>query len=330
MNTFGNIFKISIFGESHGQGLGIVVDGCPAGIPLTEEDFLEDLSRRKSGQKGTTPRKEDDLPELLSGVFSGKTTGAPIAVLFRNNNIKSKDYSQLFNHPRPGHSDFVARIKYGGFNDYTGGGHFSGRLTLGLVAAGVIAKKVLSPVSITSKILEIGGTADFDKALNLAQETKDSIGGLIECTVSGLPVGLGEPFFGSVESVISSIVFSIPAIKGIEFGAGFNVVKMTGSFNNDCILDSSGKTETNNSGGINGGISNGNDIVFRVAVKPTPSVSLPQETYNFSTGKVEPLVVIGRHDLCVALRVPPVLEAAAAVALADLSLIAQKTPRVFC
>jgi len=330
MNTFGNIFKISIFGESHGQGLGIVVDGCPAGIPLTEEDFLEDLSRRKSGQKGTTPRKEDDLPELLSGVFSGKTTGAPIAVLFRNNNTKSKDYSQLFNHPRPGHSDFVARIKYGGFNDYTGGGHFSGRLTLGLVAAGVIAKKVLSPVSITSKILEIGGTADFDKALNLAQETKDSIGGLIECTVSGLPVGLGEPFFGSVESVISSIVFSIPAIKGIEFGAGFNVVKMTGSFNNDCILDSSGKTETNNSGGINGGISNGNDIVFRVAVKPTPSVSLPQETYNFSTGKVEPLVVIGRHDLCVALRVPPVLEAAAAVALADLSLIAQKTPRVFC
>ena len=327
MNTFG---KISIFGESHGQGLGIVVDGCPAGIPLTEEDFLEDLSRRKSGQKGTTPRKEDDLPELLSGVFSGKTTGAPIAVLFRNNNTKSKDYSQLFNHPRPGHSDFVARIKYGGFNDYTGGGHFSGRLTLGLVAAGVIAKKVLSPVSITSKILEIGGTADFDKALNLAQETKDSIGGLIECTVSGLPVGLGEPFFGSVESVISSIVFSIPAIKGIEFGAGFNVVKMTGSFNNDCILDSSGKTETNNSGGINGGISNGNDIVFRVAVKPTPSVSLPQETYNFSTGKVEPLVVIGRHDLCVALRVPPVLEAAAAVALADLSLIAQKTPRVFC
>ena len=330
MNTFGNIFKISIFGESHGQGLGIVVDGCPAGIPLTEEDFLEDLSRRKSGQKGTTPRKEDDLPELLSGVFSGKTTGAPIAVLFRNNNTKSKDYSQLFNHPRPGHSDFVARIKYGGFNDYTGGGHFSGRLTLGLVAAGVIAKKVLSPVSITSKILEIGGTADFDKALNLAQETKDSIGGLIECTVSGLPVGLGEPFFGSVESVISSIVFSIPAIKGIEFGAGFNVVKMTGSFNNDCILDSSGKTETNNSGGINGGISNGNDIVFRVAVKPTPSVSLPQETYNFSTGKVEPLVVIGRHDLCVALRVPPVLEAAAAVALADLSLIAQKTSRVFC
>ena len=329
MNTFGNIFKISIFGESHGHGLGIVVDGCPSGIPLSEEDFLEDLQRRKSGGKGTTPRIEGDEPEILSGVFNGRTTGAPIAVLFRNQNTKSKDYSQLFDHPRPGHADFTARIKYGGYNDYTGGGHFSGRITLGLVAAGVIAKKVLAPAKIEAKILEIGGTSDINKAIELAQETRDSIGGSLECKISGLPVGLGEPFFGSVESVISSAVFSIPAVKGIEFGAGFKVAKMTGSFNNDCITNAEGKTESNNAGGINGGITNGNDIVFRIAVKPTPSISLPQETYNFKTGKVEQLVVTGRHDLCIALRVPPVLEAAAAVALADLSLIAQTVKRVF-
>lgn len=329
MNTFGNIFKISIFGESHGAGLGIVIDGCPAGIPLSEDDFTNDLSRRKSGQKGTTPRIEDDLPEILSGVFGGKTTGAPIAVLFRNNNTKSKDYSQLFDHPRPGHADFTARVKYGGFNDYTGGGHFSGRLTLGLVAAGVVAKKIIAPAAVTSKIIEIGGTPDLEKAIELAQETRDSIGGVLECKVSGIPAGLGEPFFGSVESAISSIVFSIPAIKGIEFGAGFKVARMTGSFNNDCILDEKGTTMSNNAGGINGGISNGNDIVFRVAVKPTPSISLPQETYNFKDGQVESLVITGRHDLCIALRVPPVLEAAAAVALADLSLIAQTVKRVF-
>ncbi len=329
MNTIGNIFKISIFGESHGHGLGIVVDGCPCGIDLCEEDFLADLSRRKAGAKGTTPRKEEDLPELLSGVFNGKTTGAPIAVLFRNGNTKSKDYSQLFDHPRPGHADFVARLKYGGFNDYTGGGHFSGRITLGLVAAGVIAKKILNPAKIEAKILEIGGMTDFDKAIEIAQEKKDSIGGIVECNISGIPVGLGEPFFGSVESEISRAVFSIPAIKGIEFGAGFQVAKMSGSQDNDNILDASGSTETNNAGGINGGISNGNDIVFRVAVKPTPSISLPQNTYNIKDGKVEELTIVGRHDLCIALRVPVVLEAAAAVALADLSLVAQKSPRVF-
>ena len=329
MNTFGNIFKVSIFGESHGQGLGVVVDSCPSGIELCEDDFLEDLQRRKSGAKGTTPRREDDLPEILSGVFCGKTTGAPIAILFRNNNTKSKDYSQLFDHPRPGHADFVARVKYGGFNDYTGGGHFSGRLTLGLVAAGVIAKKILNPVKIEAKILEIGGTTDLNKAIELAQQTKDSIGGILECKASGLPIGLGEPFFLSVESAISSIVFSIPAVKGIEFGAGFNVAKMTGSFNNDCIIDSKGTTETNNAGGINGGISNGNDIVFKIAVKPTPSVSLPQETYNIKDKRVEELIITGRHDLCIALRVPPVLEAATAIALADLSLIAQSVKRVF-
>ncbi|MBR4267205.1 MAG: chorismate synthase [Bacteroidales bacterium] len=329
MNTFGNIFKISIFGESHGNGIGIVVDGCPAGINISANDFTEDLARRKAGKKGTTPRKEDDLPELLSGVFNGKTTGAPIAILFRNNNTKSKDYSQLFDHPRPGHADFVARLKYGGYNDFTGGGHFSGRITLGLVAAGVIAKKMLAPMKFEANILEAGGMTDIDKAIEIAQEKKDSIGGIVECKITNIPVGLGEPFFGSVESAISSAVFSIPAVKGIEFGAGFKVAKMSGTENNDNIIDSKGTTETNNAGGINGGITNGNDIVFRIAVKPTPSVSLPQETFNIKDGKVEPLEIVGRHDLCIALRVPPVLEAAAAIALADLSLIAQSVKRVF-
>ncbi len=329
MNTIGTIFKTSIFGESHGNGIGVVMDGVPAGISLTVDDFIADLSRRKAGAKGTTPRKEDDLPEILSGVFNGKTTGAPLAVIFRNGNTKSKDYSQLFDHPRPGHADFVARIKYGGFNDYTGGGHFSGRITLGLVAAGVVAKKILSPATINANILEIGGSTDFDAAIEKAQQTKDSIGGIVECVVNGLPVGLGEPFFGSVESEISRAVFSIPAIKGIEFGAGFAVAKMTGSTCNDNIIDADGRTATNNNGGINGGISNGNDIIFRVAVKPTPSISLPQDTYNIKDGKVEPLTIVGRHDLCIALRVPVVLEAATAIALADLSLVAQKSPRIF-
>ena len=329
MNTIGTIFKTSIFGESHGNGIGVVMDGVPAGISLTVDDFIADLSRRKAGAKGTTPRKEDDLPEILSGVFNGHTTGAPLAVIFRNANTKSKDYSQLFDHPRPGHADFVARLKYGGFNDYTGGGHFSGRITLGLVAAGVIAKKILAPATINAKILEIGGSTDFDAAIAKAQEQKDSIGGIVECTVKGIPIGLGEPFFGSVESEISRAVFSIPAIKGIEFGAGFSVAKMTGSTCNDNIIDRNGTTATNNNGGINGGMSNGNDIVLRVAVKPTPSISLPQDTYNIKDGKVEPLTIVGRHDLCIALRVPVVLEAATAIALADLSLIAQKSPRVF-
>lgn len=329
MNTIGNIFKVSIFGESHGIALGCCIDGCPAGVPLSENDFVNDLARRKSGAKGTTPRKEDDLPQIVSGVFNGFTTGAPITILFSNNNTKSKDYSQLFDHPRPGHADFVARVKYGGYNDYTGGGHFSGRITLGLVAAGVVAKKILAPISINATLLEVGGNTDIEKAIEQAIATHDSIGGIVECIIKGVPVGLGEPFFGSVESEISRMVFSIPAIKGIEFGAGFEVSKMTGSQNNDNIIASNGKTETNNAGGINGGITNGNDIVFRVAVKPTPSISLPQDTFNIKDGKVEPLVIQGRHDLCIALRVPPVLEAAAAIAIADLSLVAQNTKRVF-
>jgi chorismate synthase len=320
MNTIGRLFKLSIYGESHGKEIGIVVDGCPAGLPLKEADFEADLLRRKSGAKGTTPRLESDRPLIKSGIFNGKTTGAPILIAFANSNSKSKDYDALQDLPRPGHADFVAHKKFRGFNDFRGGGHFSGRLTLGLVAAGVIAKKLIHPVTIKATLSEAGGDTDIQRAVNNAMEKKDSIGGIIQCEVREVPVGLGEPFFDSVESLLSHIIFSIPAIKGIEFGAGFRVACMTGSEHNDLIIDKNGTTETNHAGGINGGISNGNPIIFRVAVKPTSSIALPQRTVNRKTGRLANLVIEGRHDTCIALRVPVVVEGAAAVVLADLML----------
>lgn len=323
MNTFGRIFRLSIFGESHGNGIGVVLDGVPPGINLAAEDFLPDLSRRRSGGKGTTPRIEPDLPELLSGVYNGFTTGAPLTVLFRNTNTKSSDYDNLRDMPRPGHSDFTARIKFGGYADPRGGGHFSGRITLGLVAAGVVAKKVIHPVEISSQILELGGDTDTARAIDNITDSGDSIGGIIQCKATNMPKGLGEPFFSSVESTISQVIFSIPAIKGIEFGSGFGAARMRGSEHNDAYISVEGKTRTNNAAGINGGISNGNDLIFRIAVKPTSSISLPQETINMKTGTMETLKVEGRHDVCIALRVPVVAEAAAAVALADLLLLAR-------
>ena len=328
MNTFGRLFSIHIFGESHGMAVGATIDGCPAGIPLSETDFEADLARRKSGAKGTTPRKESDLPELLTGIFEGKTTGAPLTILFRNENVRSKDYSNLKNTPRPGHADFVAQEKFGGHADYRGGGHFSGRLTLALTAAGVVAKKVCAKLDIEARIIEAGGEIDIESAINKAIEANHSIGGIVECKVNNLPIGLGEPFFDSVESLLSHIVFAIPAIKGIEFGSGFQAVKMTGAEHNDNIIEGTGKTETNNAGGINGGISNGNELVFRVAVKPTSSVSTAQNTMNMEKGKIENLKIEGRHDRCIALRVPPVLEAATAIVLADLMLLEQQAGRV--
>jgi chorismate synthase len=328
MNSFGRIFRISLFGESHGPGVGVLIDGCPAGIPLRQKDFEDDLSRRKSGAKGTTPRKEDDLPVLLSGVFDDHTTGAPLCIYFENRNVRSSDYSKLEDVPRPGHADFVASRKYGGFQDYRGGGHFSGRLTLGLVAAGVLAKKMLGGVEIQASLTEAGGNEDIDKAVEQAVKADDSIGGIVECIIRNVPVGLGEPFFDSLESSLSHIVFAIPAIKGIEFGSGFGAAKMRGSDHNDNIIDESGRTETNHAGGINGGISNGNEIVFRVAVKPASSTSQPQRTMNIKTGQMEELVIEGRHDKCIALRVPPVLEAVAAIAMADFMLLEQKTKRI--
>ena len=503
MNSFGRIFRVNIFGESHGESAGINIDGCPAGLPLSAEDFLEDIERRKGGtQKGTTPRKEDDLPIFKSGIFNGKTTGAPITILFENKNIRSGDYEKQRAVPRPGHADFVAHAKFGGHEDFRGGGHFSGRLTVCLVAAGVIAKKLLnltpgpSPkergasqvsefgyntntldqwisvsnyakenrkqpaeaenilwqdlrnrkldgykfrrqhpiagfipdfvcldkklmveidggyhnseeqkkndeqrtlwltehgyrmirftneevlqqlstvlqklrealsfggarpedpigrdlgeanealsfgeglgevqlkhegIKVIATILEIGGETDLDKGLQKAIDNKDSIGGIVECRVSGLPVGLGEPFFDSAESVISHAVFAIPAIRGIEFGTGFAAAKMFGVDHNDVIEDKTGKTKTNHAGGVVGGITNGNELLFRIAVKPTSSTPKEQQTLNWETGAVENFSVKGRHDLCIALRVPVVLEAVTALVLVDLLMLEHHIKRI--
>lgn len=325
MNSFGRIFRIHIFGESHGESVGLVLDGCPAGLPLAVSDFLEDIERRKGGvQKGTTPRKEDDLPIFKSGVFNGHTTGAPITLLFENKNTRSGDYEKQREVPRPGHADFTAHAKYGGFEDFRGGGHFSGRLTVCLVAAGVIAKKLLKGIDIRSAILEIGGEMDLEKGLEKAIAAKDSIGGIVECRVNGLPVGLGEHFFDSVESLLAHAVFAIPAVKGVEFGAGFAAAKMFGVDHNDPILDASGKTSTNHAGGVVGGITNGNELVYRIVIKPTSSTPKEQTTLNWETNQLESFSVKGRHDLCIALRVPVVMEAVTAMVLADLMLLNQK------
>lgn len=329
MNSFGRTFRVTIFGESHGPMVGLTIDGCPAGLPLSEDDFTTDIERRKGGtQKGTTPRKEDDKPIFITGHFNGKTTGAPLTILFENKNTRSGDYDKIKSIPRPGHADFVAHKKFGGNEDYRGGGHFSGRLTVCLVAAGVIAKKLLQNILVEATITEVGGEIDIEAGLQKAIDAKDSVGGIVECTVSGLPIGLGEPFFDSVESVISHAVFAIPAIKGIEFGAGFAAAKMFGSEHNDVIVDASGKTKTNYAGGVVGGITNGNDLVFRVVVKPTSSTPKEQESWNWDTEQVEKFSVKGRHDLCITLRVPPVLEAVTAIALADLMLLEQQIKKL--
>lgn len=329
MNSFGRIFRLHIFGESHGESVGVVIDGCPAGLPLQVDDFSDDIERRKGGtQKGTTPRQESDLPIFKSGVFNNKTTGAPITIFFENNNTRSSDYEKLRAVPRPGHADFVANKKFGGFEDYRGGGHFSGRLTVCLVAAGVVAKKILSGISVDADILEIGGEPDLELGLQKAIDAKDSIGGIVECRVTGLPVGLGEPFFDSVESVLAHAVFAIPAVRGIEFGTGFAAAKMFGSQHNDAIENMNGKTTTNHAGGIVGGITNSNELVFRIAIKPTSSTPKEQQTLNWETGEVQPFSVKGRHDLCIALRVPVVLEAVTAVVLADLMMLEGHVERV--
>ena len=477
MNSFGRLFRVSIFGESHGVNVGVVIDGCPAGISLSVEDFSADLERRKGGTKGTTPRKEDDIPEIVSGVFNNKTTGSPITILFKNSNTRSADYEKQRAVPRPGHADFVASKKFDGYQDYRGGGHFSGRLTVALVAAGIVAKKILdlthnpSPkergtattseagyitnsieewkalmpfakenrktpteaenimwqelrnrklneykfrrqhpvagyipdfvclgkklmveidggyhneeeqkkfdnirelwlsengyrmirftndqvlyqlpkvlqelgealsfgeglgegrneIRITATILEIGGETDIDKGLQKAIDAKDSIGGIIECRVNGLPIGLGEPFFDSAESLISHAVFAIPAVRAIEFGTGFAAAKMFGSKHNDAIENAEGKTTTNHAGGVVGGLTNGNELVFRIAIKPTSSTPQEQQTLNIETNTIEPFSVKGRHDLCIALRVPVVLEAVTAMVLADLLLLNKKISRV--
>jgi len=329
MNSFGRIFRISIFGESHGDCVGITIDGCPAGLSLSPEDLAADLERRKGGkQKGTTPRQEEDYPLFKSGVFNGKTTGFPVTILFENRNTRSEDYTKQRSIPRPGHADWVAHQKFGGYEDYRGGGHFSARLTAGIVAAGAIAKKLMNGISIHAAVTEIGGEKDLEKGLQKAIDAKDSVGGIVECRVNGLPVGLGEPYFDSLESSLAHIVFAIPAVRGIEFGTGFAAAGMFGSEHNDAIKNLAGETMTNHAGGIVGGISNGNELVFRLAVKPASSTPKEQNSLNWDTGSTEDFSIKGRHDLCVALRAPVIVEAVTAIVLADAMLLEQKIKRV--
>ena len=315
----------------------MVLDGVPAGLELSEQDFEQDILRRKSGARGTTPRKEEDKPQIVSGVFEGHTTGAPLTVVFRNNNTHSSDYEQFAAMPRPGHADLTAAIKWDDCQDPRGSGHFSGRLTLPIVAAGVVAKKVLAdatilddaPVNeINARIVQLGGvnletTGDIEmseesqKVLDQAIKDGDSIGAVVECVVPEIDLGYGEPFWDSVESVISHAIFSIPGVRGIEFGDGFKAAAMRGSEHNDPI-GPDGRPLKNGAGGVNGGITNGAPIVFRVAFKPTSSISRPQQTFNFQTGEMDTLAVKGRHDVCFALRAPVIVEAMTAIALADL------------
>lgn len=338
MNSFGRKFRVSIFGESHGDSIGVVLDGVPAGLELDEQDFLQDVQRRKSGAKGTTPRVEDDLTQIVSGVFEGHTTGAPLTIVFRNRNTRSSDYELFSAMPRPGHADLTAALKWDDCQDPRGSGHFSGRLTLPVVAAGVVAKKILAdatildeaPVNaISARIVEIGGkdlstslemTKEIEAVLDAAIKEGDSVGAVVECVVPDVDPGYGEPFWDSVEAVIAHAIFSIPGVRGVEFGDGFKAAAMKGSEHNDPI-GPDGRPLKNGAGGANGGITNGAPIVFRVAFKPTSSISKPQLTFNFATGEMDTLEVKGRHDVCYALRTPVVVEAMTAIALADLVLL---------
>lgn len=324
MNSWGNRFRVTLWGESHGAQVGVTIDGVPAGIALAESDFEADLARRRAGAAGTTPRKESDAPHIVSGLYRGFTTGAPLTVEFLNENTRSGDYASLASHPRPSHADWVAMKKFHGYNDPRGGGHFSGRITLALVTAGIVAKKILgSGVTFHTDIIEIGGSADkerFADIIESARMDRDSVGGVVECRAEGVAAGLGEPFFDSAESLMAHLLFSVPAVKGVEFGSGFAAARMRGSEHNDPIIDAEGHTSTNHAGGIVGGITNGNAIVVRAAVKPTASISREQMSFNCASGQVDSLVIKGRHDVCITLRAAVVVESAVAIALADLTL----------
>ena len=346
MNTFGRRYRVSIFGESHGELIGVTLDGVPAGLELCEEDFTEDILRRKSGAKGTTPRIEADQPMIVSGVFEGHTTGAPLTIVFKNTNTHSSDYSLFAAMPRPGHADLTAALKWDDCQDPRGGGHFSGRLTLPIVAAGVVAKKMLSDLTmldetpcnaVNAQIVELGGIAlkdvstsldmtdkqlpqEWKDAIDQAIKDGDSLGAIVECTVPNIDPGYGEPFWDSVESQIAHAVFAIPGVRAIEFGDGFHAAAMKGSEHNDPIGED-GRPTKNGAGGINGGITNGAPISFRIAFKPTSSIRKAQQTFNFATGQMDTLEVPGRHDACFALRAPVVVEAMTAIVLADLALV---------
>lgn len=320
MDSFGKTLTLTIFGESHGPCIGAVLDGVYSGLSLSEEDFMQDLSRRAPGQLGTTPRKESDRVRIVSGTYNGFTTGAPLTLIIANENTRSGDYSFIGEGvPRPGHSDYTAAIKFKGFNDPRGGGMFSGRITAAVVAAGVVAKKMLPEVSVKASLVEVGGSRDdskWDTLLHEAALEGDSLGGVVECTAQGVPPGWGEPFWDSVEALLSHAVFSIPGVRGIEFGDGFAAAAMKGSQHNDPLGPD--RPLKNGAGGVNGGITNGAPIVFRIAFKPTSSIAKKQLTYDFNKKEDTSLKVPGRHDVCFALRTPVIVEAMAALVLADL------------
>ena len=351
-STYGENLKLSIFGQSHGPAIGMTLDGIPAGLPVDLEALQAFLNRRAPGQNDfSTPRREEDRPEFLSGLLEGFTCGAPIAAIIRNTNTRSGDYANLKDCPRPGHADYTAQVKYGGYQDSAGGGHFSGRLTAPLCVAGGLCKQWLEGrgIRIGAHVAAIEGEEDIPfeplcpqldavqtdfpvldreagirmrAAVARAKAEQDSVGGVIECAVTGLPAGLGEPMFGGVENRIAQIVYGIPAVKGVEFGAGFGAAKLRGSQNNDDFRMENGRviTASNHCGGILGGITNGMPVLFRVAVKPTPSISQVQQSVSLFEQENRGLVIKGRHDPCIVPRAVPVVEAAAAIALFDLML----------
>lgn len=322
-NSFGKILRLTIYGASHADRVGISMEGVPAGIHLPVELFAQDLERRRPQLKGETSRHEEDIPHIEGLDSSNNTTGERMDISFSNRNIRSRDYSHLKSHPRPSHADLVQRRKYGEEYNLAGGGMASGRMTVALVAAGVVAKEILATATFATRLVEVGGCSDvsqFEDVIASAHRDGDSVGGVVECCISGIPHSLGEPFFDSAESVIAHLLFSIPGVKGVEFGDGFAGARKRGSQRNDVITSAMGETSTNNEGGINGGITNGNDIIVRVAVKPTPSIVREQLTYNFEHEGISPLIIGGRHDACIARRAAVVIEAMTAVALADLKL----------
>ena len=358
-STYGENLKLSIFGQSHGPAIGMTLDGIPAGLPVDLEKLQQFLNRRAPGQHDwSTPRKEADRPEFLGGILDGFTCGAPIAAVIYNQNSRSGDYENLKDCPRPGHADYTAQIKYGGFQDAAGGGHFSGRLTAPLCIAGGLCKQWLEEmgVQIGAHIVQIGlmegeyfnllnpeldriGTLfptltneaaeEMQKTIAKAKASRDSVGGIIECAITGLPAGLGEPMFGGVESRIAQIVYGIPAVKAVEFGQGNSFAIACGSLSNDSFTFENGevKTLSNNCGGILGGITSGMPVVFNATIKPTPTISKPQQTVNLKTGEATTIEIKGRHDPCIVPRAVPVVEAAAAIAVYDLILGNTQTER---
>ncbi|WP_025725101.1 chorismate synthase [Acholeplasma granularum] len=322
MNSIGTLFKITLYGESHQEAIGVVIDGMLPGIKLNWDLVHHDLLLRRPGKIGTTPRVEKDNFKVTSGIFNEFTTGSPIHIMIPNENVVSKDYEHLVTQPRPGHADYVAYKKYSGFHDYRGGGRFSGRLTAPIVVAGSLAKQML-PYEFSHELIQVGSLKDMskiDEYLKSVHELGESVGGIVEIKVKNVDIGLGEPMFEKLDSKIGQIMFSIPAVKGVEIGTGFSGVNMYGSEFNDVYIDSLGKTKTNHSGGISGGISNGNDIVVRVFVKPTSSISKTQKSFNLKTNAEESFEVGGRHDTAIVRRVGIVLENALAIVLADLYL----------